>query len=72
MKAERKIYNVLMKATREETVPWGYYGPETCRWATREEMARFGLESCPLVHLDDSGEIDCYFTETDAIVVASH
>src|SRR6516164_8953687 len=33
-----------------------------------------GLEDCPMVHLDKSGEIDCYFTEAGATVVpgASH
>jgi hypothetical protein len=38
MKTIRKIYDVFMKATREGNVPFGYYGPETCRWATQEEM----------------------------------
>jgi hypothetical protein len=28
---EHKIYDVLTKATKEGTVPFGYYGPETCR-----------------------------------------
>jgi hypothetical protein len=69
MKMERKIWRVLMKATEDETVPWGYYGPENCRWATREEMQRFGVKDCPLVHLDQAGEIDCYFTTTKAVVV---
>jgi hypothetical protein len=32
-------------------------------------MRRFGLEDCPMVHLDERGEIDCYFTETGATVV---
>ena len=52
---ERKIYDVLMKATKEGTVPFGYYGPETCRWATQEEMQRLGLRDFPLVHLDEKG-----------------
>jgi hypothetical protein len=26
-------------------------------------MRRFGLEDCHMVHLDERGEIDCYFTE---------
>jgi hypothetical protein len=62
MKRERQIYNALMRAVKEGCVPFGYYGPETCRWVTPDEMRRFG------------GEIDCYFTETGATVVpgASH
>jgi hypothetical protein len=60
---------VLLRATNEGAVPLGYYGPETCRWATREEMRRFNLKACPLVHLDGNGDIDCYFTETEAVVV---
>ena len=74
IKRERQIYNALMRAVKEGCVPFGYYGPETCRWATPGEMRRFGLEDCPMVHLDKSGEIDCYFTETGATVVpgASH
>jgi hypothetical protein len=42
--------------------------------AANELARRFGLEDCPMVHLDKSGEIDCYFTETGATVVpgASH
>jgi hypothetical protein len=59
---ERKIYDVFMKATKEGTVPFGYYGPETCRWATQEEMQRFSLKDFPLVHLDEKGDIDCYFS----------
>jgi hypothetical protein len=66
---ERKIYDVFMKATQEGTVPFGYYGPETCRWATQEEMQRLGLEDYPMVHLDEKGDIDCYFTETGAVIV---
>ena len=66
---ERKIYDVLMKATKEGTVPFGYYGPETCRWATQEEMQRFSLKDFPLVHLDEKGDIDCYFTETEAVTI---
>ena len=69
IKRERQIYNALMRAVKEGCVPFGYYGPETCRWATPDEMRRFGLEDCPMVHLDESGEIDCYFTETGATVV---
>ena len=38
------------------------------RSVNAREMRRFGLEDCPLVHLDESGEIDCYFTETGATV----
>ena len=66
MKRVRQIYNSLMRAVKD--------GPETCRWATPDEMRHFGLEDCPMVHLDESGEIDCYFTETGATVVpgASH
>jgi hypothetical protein len=59
MKRERQIYNALMRAVKEGCVPFGY-GPETCRWATPDEMRRFGLKDCPMVHLDESGEIDCY------------
>jgi hypothetical protein len=65
----KQIYNALMTAVKEGRVPFGYYGPETCRWATPDEMRRFGLEDCLMVHLDKSGEIDCYFTETGATVV---
>jgi hypothetical protein len=68
---ERRIYEVLLRATNEGTVPFGYYGPETCRWATQEEMQRFGLRTCPLVHLDEKGRIDSYFTETEAVTVRS-
>ena len=46
MKRERQIYNALMRAFEEGCVPFGYYGPETCRWATPDEMRRFGLEDC--------------------------
>jgi hypothetical protein len=63
----RKVHNVFMKATKEGTVPFGNYGPETCRWATQEEVRRFGLKDYPLVHLDENGDIDCYFTETEAV-----
>jgi hypothetical protein len=35
MKPVRQIYNALMRAIKEGSVPFGYYGPETCRWATR-------------------------------------
>jgi hypothetical protein len=66
---ERKIYDVLMHAIKSGNVPFGYYGSGTCRWATSEEMRRFDLKDCQLVHLDGSGEIDCYFTETDAVIV---
>ena len=66
---ERKIYDVLMNAVNEDTVPFGYYGPETCRGASQDEMLRFGLKACPLVHLDENGAIDCYFTETEAVTV---
>jgi hypothetical protein len=34
----RKIHNVFMKANKEGAVPFGYYGPETCRWATQKEI----------------------------------
>ena len=37
MKRERQIYNAFMKAVKEGCVPFGYYGPETCRWATPDE-----------------------------------
>lgn len=71
-KAEHRIWKVLMKATSEGTVPDGYYGPETCRWATPQEMRRFGLTDCPLVHLDQTDQIDSYFTEIAAVVVNAH
>src|SRR6516165_630584 len=70
MKRVRQIYNAFRRAVKEGCVPFGYYGPETCRWATPDEMRRFGLKDCPVVHLDKSGEIDCYFTETGATVVS--
>ena len=66
---ERNIYDVLMKAIKEATVPFDYYGPETCRWATQEETQRFGLKDYPLVHFDEKGDIDCYFTETEAVTI---
>jgi hypothetical protein len=59
MKGVKRIYNVFMRAVREGSIPFGYYGPSTCRWATPAEMRRFGLKACPMVHLDESGEIDC-------------
>jgi hypothetical protein len=64
---EHQIYNVLMRAVNSGTVPDGYYGPEKCRWATPHEMRRFGLKACPLVHLDEGGNIDAYFTESEAV-----
>jgi hypothetical protein len=67
--AAHSIWKVLMHATKNNLVPDGYYGPETCRWATREEMQRFNLETAPLVHLGRDGNGDCYFTETKAVVV---
>ena len=70
MKRTRQIYNSLMRAVRDGSIPFGYYGPETCRWATPAERRRFGLKDCPMVHLDERGEIDCYFTETGATVVS--
>ena len=48
-------HDALMRAVKEGSVPFGYYGPETCRWATPDEMRRFSLEDCPVVHLDKSG-----------------
>ena len=45
-----------MKAVKEGWIPFGYYGPETCRWATPDEMRRFGLRDCPMVHIDESKE----------------
>ena len=69
MKRVRQIYDAFMRAIDEGSVPFGCYGPETCRWATPDEMRRFGLEDCPLVHLDVRGEIDCYFTEAGVTVV---
>ena len=47
MKRVRQIYNAFMRALKEGSIPFGYYGPETCRWATPDEMRRFGLEDCP-------------------------
>jgi hypothetical protein len=41
MKRVRQIYNVFMRAVKEGCIPFGYYGPETCRWATPDEMRRF-------------------------------
>ena len=69
MKRVRQIYNAFRRAVKEGSIPFGYYGPETCRWATPDEMRRLGLKDCPMVHLDESGEIDCYFTETGATVL---
>ena len=37
MKRARQIYDALMRAFEEGCVPFGYYGPETCRWATPDE-----------------------------------
>jgi hypothetical protein len=56
MKRVRKIYSSLMRAVKEASIPFGYYGPETCRWATPDETRRLGLKDCPMVHLDESGE----------------
>jgi hypothetical protein len=66
---EYKIWQTLLTATENGAVPDGYYGPGTCRWATKGETQRFGLIDYPLVHLDKNGNIDCYFTETKAVVV---
>ena len=63
MKRVRQIYNAFMRAAQEGSIPFGYYGPETCRWATPDEMRRFGLKDCPMVHLNES------VTETGATVV---
>jgi hypothetical protein len=41
MKRVRKIYSSLMRAVKEGSIPFGFYGPETCRWATPDEMRRF-------------------------------
>ena len=57
MKRVRQIYNALMRAVKEGCVSMCYYGPETCRWATPDEMRRFGLEDCPMVHLDKSAKL---------------
>ena len=57
MKRVRQIYDALMRAIKEDSIPFGYYGPETCRWATPDEMRRFGLEDCPMVHLDKSAKL---------------
>jgi hypothetical protein len=43
MKRTRQIYDAFMRAIKDGCVPFGYYGPETCRWATPAEMRRFGL-----------------------------
>jgi hypothetical protein len=32
-------------------------------------MQRFSLKAFPLVHLDEKGDIDCYFTETEAVAI---
>jgi hypothetical protein len=69
MSTERNIYAILMRATETGSVPDGYYGPQTCRWGTPDEMRRFGLKARPLVHLDANGQIDCYFTKNEAVVV---
>ena len=57
MKRTRQIYDAFMRAIKEGSVPFGYYGPETCRWATPDEMRRFGLKDCPMVHLDEMGKL---------------
>ena len=38
MKRVRQIYNSLMRAVKEGSVPFDYYGPETCRWATPDAI----------------------------------
>jgi hypothetical protein len=58
-----------MRTTEAGIVPDSYYGPGTLRWATPEEVHRFGLNNYPLVGLDKNGEIDCYFTTTKAVVL---
>jgi ferric-dicitrate binding protein FerR (iron transport regulator) len=65
---ERKIYDVMMDVCKSEGVPDGYYGPGTVRWATNRER-ELKLADGPLVHLDADGKIDCYFTETQAVIV---
>ena len=67
---ERRIHNTLLRSCKEGIVPNGHYGPTTCRWATSEETEAFGLTDVPLVHLDHNGRVDCYFTETNAVVVS--
>lgn len=69
MTYERRIWQTFMRTTKQGSVPSGYYGPETCRWATPEETKQFGLTRCPLVHIGHNGAIDCYFTKTEAVVV---
>ena len=70
MQAERKIYDVMMDACKNGRVPDGYYGPGTVRWATNRERENLKLVDFPLVHLDTDGRIDCYFTETQAVIVS--
>jgi hypothetical protein len=65
----KRIYDVMMAACNEGRVPDGEYGPKTVRWATPEECKEFGLTDTPAVHLDADGNIDCYFTETQAVIV---
>jgi len=69
---EYRIWKTFMYATKHGLVPDGYYGPETCRWATRDEVLRFGLKAFPMVHISRDGNIDCYFTATKAVVVDQH
>ena len=66
----RKIYDVFMKATRRrERALWLITAPETCRLATQEEMQRFRVKVCPRWCTSmKRADIDCYFTETEAVI----
>jgi hypothetical protein len=64
-----RIWKMLMKSVEDGTLPQGYYGPKTCRWATSEEAESLGLTDIPLVHFNVDGQIDCAITENSVIRV---
>jgi hypothetical protein len=60
----RIIFDVLMAAIEDDTMPRGDYGPATYRRASPEEIKRYGLKNDiqPVAHLDARGVVDCFIT----------